>query len=124
MFPASSPAVPLVTASVVACSMTWMVPPSVFRELPAVAFTTAKTRTPAVTTSAGTTSRFILSPPWSGPARPLSGQNEAVTIIERDGHERQADRQGLQDRPGSPLVSGLRRLRDPGRAPVLHAGAG
>src|SRR5215210_8027719 len=48
----------------------------------------------------------------------------AWPIIDGDGDERQADGQGLQDRPGSPLVPGLRRLRDPGRAPVVHARVG
>ena len=35
----------------------------------------------------------------------------------------EADREGLQVRPGGPLVPGLRRLRDPRRGAELHAGA-
>src|SRR5436309_12562195 len=59
MLPAESPAVPFVTASVVACSITWIEPPALARELPAVALTTAKTRTAAAAAAAGTSRRFI-----------------------------------------------------------------
>src|SRR5438094_3315626 len=59
MLPAESPAVSCVTASVVACSITWIEPPAFALELPAVALTTAKTRTAAATAAAGTSRRFI-----------------------------------------------------------------
>src|SRR5712691_3005558 len=61
MLPAESPAVPFVTASVVACSTTWIEPPALALELPAVALTTAKTRTAAAAAAAaaGTRRRFI-----------------------------------------------------------------
>src|SRR5207247_973671 len=71
MLPAESPAVPFVTASVVACSITWIEPPAFARELPAVALTTAKTRTAAAAAAAGTSRRFI-SPPLSRRTRHIA----------------------------------------------------
>ena len=49
------------------------------------------------------------------PARPLAARARRPTA--------QADGQGLQDRPGGPLVPGLRRLRHPRRRAGLHARA-
>src|SRR6266851_4434721 len=75
MLPAESPAVPFVTASVVACSITWIEPPAFARELPAVALTTAKTRTAAA--AAGTSRRFISPLPCRG-AQDISRRDGAV----------------------------------------------
>ena len=44
-------------------------------------------------------------------------------VSDGNGTPRAADREGLQVRPGSSLVPGLRRLRDPQRHPGLHARA-
>ena len=57
-------------------------------------------------------------------ARPRSRRRSKRWWIMSDGNgNEQADREGLPHRPGGALVPGLRRLRDPRRDAVVHAGA-
>src|SRR6266704_3871918 len=111
MLPAESPAVPFVTASVVACSTTWIEPPALALELPAVALTTAKTRTAAAAAAAGTSRRFISLP----------------SLVEKDKTYRVGTAVSTQNvrEPGGWLLRSLRTqarrdLRDRGTLGVTH----